>query len=77
MGPRAGETLGEVTLAITHGLTASQVTNTMHAYPTFNDGLWNACVLITRRGLGQGLKKTGLNALVAIQRFRTRSVNRT
>ncbi len=76
VGPRAGETIGEVTLAIANGLTATQITNTMHPYPTFNDGLWNVCVEITRAGLGRGVKKAGLRALVALQRIRTRSTHR-
>lgn len=75
VGPRAGETLGEVSLAIANGLKASQVTNAMHSYPTYNDGVWNACVEITRADLGGGAKKAGLLALVWLQRFRTRRVD--
>lgn len=76
VGPRAGETIGEVTLAIANGLTATEITNTMHP-PTFNDGLWNVCVEITRAGLGRGVKRARLRALVAIQRIRTRPTHRS
>ncbi|MEO7587475.1 MAG: FAD-dependent oxidoreductase [Arachnia sp.] len=72
VGPRAGESLGEVTLAVANKLTASQVTDTMHAYPTFNDGFWNACVEITRTRLGSGWKKHGIRALLAVHRRRSR-----
>jgi pyruvate/2-oxoglutarate dehydrogenase complex dihydrolipoamide dehydrogenase (E3) component len=44
VGPRAGETLGELTLAVRRGLTAGDLAGTTHAYPTWNDGLWNAAI---------------------------------
>ncbi len=44
VGPRAGETLGELTLAITRGLTTRDLAGVTHAYPTYNDGPWNAAV---------------------------------
>ena len=48
VGPRAGETLGELTLAVRRGITAGDLAGTTHAYPTFNDGLWNAAVAHVR-----------------------------
>ena len=48
VGPRAGETLGEVTLAVRHRLTSGDIAGTTHAYPTFNDGVWNAAVAHVR-----------------------------
>lgn len=44
VGPRAGETLGEITLAIRHGLRTRHIAGTTHAYPTYNDGLWNGAI---------------------------------
>ncbi len=44
VGPRAGETLGEVTLAISRGLTTRDIAGVTHAYPTYNDGPWNAAI---------------------------------
>lgn len=44
VGPRAGETLGELTLAIAQGLTTRDLAGVTHAYPTYNDGLWNAAI---------------------------------
>lgn len=44
VGPRAGETLGEVTVAVTRGLTTRDLAGVTHAYPTYNDGPWNAAI---------------------------------
>jgi pyruvate/2-oxoglutarate dehydrogenase complex dihydrolipoamide dehydrogenase (E3) component len=44
VGPRAGETLGELTVAVRHGLRTRDLAGTTHAYPTYNDGVWNASI---------------------------------
>ncbi len=44
MGPRAGETLGEMSLAVKNRLSTSAIAGTTHAYPTYNDAFWNAAV---------------------------------
>lgn len=44
VGPRAGETLGELALAVTRRLRTRHLAATTHPYPTFNDGLWNAVI---------------------------------
>lgn len=44
VGPRAGETLAELTLAVRLGLTTRQLAGTTHPYPTFGDGPWNAVI---------------------------------
>jgi pyruvate/2-oxoglutarate dehydrogenase complex dihydrolipoamide dehydrogenase (E3) component len=51
VGPRAGETLAELTLAIRHGMRASAVAGTTHAYPTYSDAVWNATVATVRARL--------------------------
>lgn len=53
VGPRAGETLGELTLAIRHGLRTRDLAGTTHAYPTYNDGPWNAAIADVRTRLNR------------------------
>ncbi|MGY1827342.1 hypothetical protein [Blastococcus sp. SYSU DS0541] len=48
VGPRAGETLGELTLAVRKGLTAGDLTGSTHAYPTYDDGAWKAAIAANR-----------------------------
>ena len=55
VGPRAGETLGEISLAVKNRLTTSDIAGTTHAYPTYNDGLWNVAVADVRHRLNSGL----------------------
>jgi pyruvate/2-oxoglutarate dehydrogenase complex dihydrolipoamide dehydrogenase (E3) component len=42
VGAHAGELLGELALAMRHGLTAQQIATTIHAYPTLATGLQQA-----------------------------------
>jgi pyruvate/2-oxoglutarate dehydrogenase complex dihydrolipoamide dehydrogenase (E3) component len=51
VGPRAGETLPELTLAIRHGMRASALAGTTHAYPTFADATWNGTIATVRTRL--------------------------
>lgn len=44
VGPRAGESLAEVVLAVRQGLSTSDLAGTIHAYPTYGDGVWNAAI---------------------------------
>jgi len=39
VGARAGELLGEMSLAMRHNLTLNDIFNTIHAYPTMNTGI--------------------------------------
>ncbi len=43
VSPRAGEMLHEITLAIQYGLTAQEVANTIHAFPTWSEAVRVAC----------------------------------
>ncbi len=63
VGPRAGETLGELTLAITRGLTTRDLAGVTHAYPTYNDGPWNAAVSDVRDQLERPATRRALGAL--------------
>jgi Pyridine nucleotide-disulphide oxidoreductase, dimerisation domain len=51
VGPRAGEVLAELALAIRHGLRARDLAGVMHAYPTWADGPWNAAIAEVRQRL--------------------------
>ncbi|MCY7324806.1 MAG: FAD-dependent oxidoreductase [Microbacteriaceae bacterium] len=72
VGPRAGESLGEVSLAISRGLTTSDIASTTHAYPTFSDAVWNAAVADVRARLNQGATKVVTRALWRLRRWHLR-----
>ncbi len=63
VGPRAGETLGELTLAITRGLTTRDLAGVTHAYPTYNDGPWNAAISDVQDQLERPATRRALGAL--------------
>jgi pyruvate/2-oxoglutarate dehydrogenase complex dihydrolipoamide dehydrogenase (E3) component len=48
VGPRAGESLAELVLAVRLGVKARQLAGTVHAYPTYGDGPWNAAIADVR-----------------------------
>lgn len=72
VGPRAGESLAEVTIAVKNRLTATQIAGTTHPYPTFNDAVWNACVSIVRDRLSDGSLRRVIGTMFAIRRARMR-----
>ncbi len=43
VAPHAGEIIHELTIAIQHGLTAQEVANTLHAFPSWNEIVRVAC----------------------------------
>lgn len=43
VSPRAGEVLHELTLAVQHHMTAADVANTIHAFPTWSEAVRIAC----------------------------------
>ncbi len=51
VSPRAGETLGELTLAVRHGMSTRDLAGTTHPYPTYSDGAWNAAIADVQRRL--------------------------
>lgn len=73
VGPRAGESLAELSLAVHKKLRTSDIAGATHAYPTYSDGVWNAAVLDVRERLGSPL--TG-SAIKALARFRRLAVDR-
>ncbi|WP_258802343.1 dihydrolipoyl dehydrogenase family protein [Pseudarthrobacter sp. NS4] len=68
VGPRAGESLAELSLAVHKKLTTSDIAGTTHAYPTYSDGVWNAAVLDVRERLASPLTGTAIKALARIRR---------
>ncbi len=68
VSPRAGETLAELTLAIRHGMRASAVAGTTHAYPTFADAAWNASVATVRARLAGPVASRLTGATVRVRR---------
>ncbi len=70
VGPRAGETLGELTLAIKQGLRTRDLAGVIHAYPTWNDGAWNAAIADVRDQLeGPGVARRGIAVLARSRRW--------
>ncbi|MEC5182185.1 dihydrolipoyl dehydrogenase family protein [Arthrobacter sp. CG_A4] len=68
VGPRAGESLAELTLAIQKGMTTSDIAGTTHPYPTFSDGVWNAAVADVGERLASPLIRRAMAALVWFRR---------
>lgn len=68
VGPRAGETVGELALAVHAQLSTTALASTIHPYPTYNDPLWNAAVNDVRYRLGRGAIA---GALILLRRLRS------
>lgn len=74
VGPRAGETLGELALAVDLGVTVDQLMSVVHPYPSYSDGLWNAAIMEAHRRIRDG--PTGRLAGV-VRRLNLRRARRT
>ena len=72
VSPRAGETLGEMTVALARKVTATQVGSVQHAYPTFSDGAWDAAIADRRARIATPVARAGLRALLRVRRWRDR-----
>jgi pyruvate/2-oxoglutarate dehydrogenase complex dihydrolipoamide dehydrogenase (E3) component len=55
VGPRAGETLAELTLAVRLGLRTRDLASTIHPYPTYSDGPWKVAIADVRDQLNSPL----------------------
>ncbi|MDN5771078.1 MAG: FAD-dependent oxidoreductase [Microlunatus sp.] len=62
VGPRAGESLGELSVAVRHGLRTRDLAATTHAYPTYSDAVWNASV----DDFQARLRRPGLSHVLAV-----------
>ncbi len=72
VGPRAGESLGEASLAVRLGLRTSQLASATHAYPTFSDALLNAAVADVRGRLRTGALARAIGLLARLTAWRSR-----
>ncbi|MCZ2402525.1 NAD(P)/FAD-dependent oxidoreductase [Paenarthrobacter sp. Z7-10] len=79
VGPRAGESLAELTLAVQNGMTTSDLAATTHPYPTYSDGVWNAALADVRGRLASPVARLAMTMLVWFRRRRldTRSPHRS
>ncbi len=68
VGPRAGESLAEVVLAARHGLRASAVAGSAHAYPTYGDGVWKAAIAQVQHQLRSPATRKVIGALAGLRR---------
>jgi pyruvate/2-oxoglutarate dehydrogenase complex dihydrolipoamide dehydrogenase (E3) component len=69
VGPRAGETLGELAIAVRRGLRTRDLAGITHAYPTWNDGSWNAAVADVRDQLDRPATRRALHTLARTRRW--------
>lgn len=68
VGPRAGESLAELTLAVRKGLSAVELASTIHAYPTYSDGPWNASIDVVEDRLAAPTAQRVTSAVVRVRR---------
>lgn len=68
VGPRAGESLGELTVAVKGRLTTSALAGTTHAYPTFSDSLWNAAIADVQFRMRRGVVGFGIRMLARVRK---------
>ena len=69
VGPRAGETLGELAVAVRRGLRTRDLAGVTHAYPTWNDGAWNVAIADVRQQLGRPVTRRALRTLARSRRW--------
>jgi pyruvate/2-oxoglutarate dehydrogenase complex dihydrolipoamide dehydrogenase (E3) component len=76
VGPRAGESLAEVVLAIQQGMGPRDIARAIHAYPTYSDGVWNAAIADVQASLAKPLTARAIGALVIARRGWLQTVDR-
>ncbi|MGB3771097.1 MAG: FAD-dependent oxidoreductase [Rhodococcus sp. (in: high G+C Gram-positive bacteria)] len=72
VGPRAGETLGELALAVKQGMRTRDLAGVTHPYPTYNDAPWNAAIADVRGQLAAPVVKYPIRALAKVRATLTR-----
>jgi pyruvate/2-oxoglutarate dehydrogenase complex dihydrolipoamide dehydrogenase (E3) component len=70
VGPRAGESLAELTLAVHRKLTTRDLAGVTHPYPTYNDALWNAAIADAGTALDSRVVRSAVRALAGLARRR-------
>lgn len=68
VSPRAGESLGELSVAVSAKLSTSVLAGATHAYPTFSDSLWNAAIADVQYRLQRGVVAFGIRMLARVRR---------
>lgn len=68
VSPRAGETIAELAAAIRRGAKVRDVASTVHPYPTYADGPWNASLAQLRADLSATLPARAMTALRTLRR---------
>ncbi|WP_018255287.1 dihydrolipoyl dehydrogenase family protein [Salinispora mooreana] len=68
VSPRAGETIAELAAAIRRGAKVRDVASTVHPYPTYADGPWNASLAQLRADLTAPLPARAMTALRTLRR---------
>jgi hypothetical protein len=53
VGPRAGESVAELALAVRRRISVTTLASTVHPYPTYGYGVWDAAVTEVRRRAGR------------------------
>ncbi len=70
VGPRAGESLAELVLAISQKLRGRDLAGAIHAYPTYSDGVWKAAIEQVQAQLRRPAARVGVAMLRLLQRRR-------
>ncbi|ROO51984.1 pyruvate/2-oxoglutarate dehydrogenase complex dihydrolipoamide dehydrogenase (E3) component [Micromonospora sp. Llam0] len=68
VSPRAGESIAELAAAIRRGAKVRDVAGTVHAYPTYADGPWNASLAQVRADLAGPLLSRAIGGLRGLRR---------
>lgn len=68
VGPRAGESLAEVVLAVSKGLAVKDLSAAIHAYPTYGDGVWKAAIAQLQQQLRRPPLRIAIRLLAAWRR---------
>ncbi|CAN5873274.1 FAD-dependent oxidoreductase [soil metagenome] len=68
VGPRAGDTLPELVLALQHGMRTRDLGGAMHPYPTYGDGPWKAAITDVRSRLAAPAARRATDTLVQARR---------
>ena len=76
VSPRAGETIAELTVAITTGVSASTLGGIMHAYPGYSDGVYNASIRQLQREFSGGAGGAAVQLLRRVTKARHRARER-
>lgn len=72
VSPRAGESVAEIVLAVRRRLTVRDLAATMHAYPTYGDGVWKAAIAEVTDRLRRPVARQAISLIARLRRRLTR-----